>query len=128
MWLINAVNDTAPGLRGIGLWDEHGRVSDAVVGLVTFEAHLDRQAHMNRIRLAVNDIGGYPQSWTLTELDDSNHIWNRHRRIERLAIDRIGEHRAPTRDRPSLDRSAAIGAVLGGPAHPQAAPRAPRNV
>jgi hypothetical protein len=58
--IINTVNDTAPAPRGIGLWDKHGRVDDAIAGVVTLEAHLDGLAQINRIGVTINNIGGNP--------------------------------------------------------------------
>ena len=65
---------------------------------VAFEAHLDWKADVDRIWFAVNDIRCDAQIGLLVELDDRDHVRNRHGGVERLIVDRVGEHRPATGD------------------------------
>ena len=81
---------------------------------MAFEAHLDGKADVDRIRFTVNDIRCDAQVGLLVELDDRDHVRNRHGRVERLIVDRVGEHRPATGDGLRSQRSPAVGAVGSG--------------
>lgn len=78
------------------MWDEDRHINRLVAGLVSLETHLDWHAAVDRTRIAVNDVGCDPEIALLLELDDRDHVRNRHRRTERLTVDRVGEYSAAT--------------------------------
>ena len=67
----------------------------------------------HRIGFAVNDIGGHPQSGLLGELDERDDVRRRDFRIERVVVDRVGEHRALPGHRLCDQRATAVAACAG---------------
>jgi hypothetical protein len=82
----------------VGHWREDRDEDAPIVRFVALEAHFDWKADVDRIWFTINDIRCDTQIGLLVELDDRDHVRNRNGRVERLIVDRVGEHRPATGD------------------------------
>ena len=88
----------------------------AAAALLGFDA--DAHPGSDRIRFAINDVGGHPQPALFGELDDRDHVRRWDLGVVRVVVDRVGEHRATPGYRPRHQRAAAFAAFAGGEVHP----------
>jgi hypothetical protein len=123
---FQTVTLTGSGL-GDGAWREEWDKDAVVVDVVAFEAHLDGKADVDRVWFAADDVRRDAKVGLLGQLDDRNHVRNGNGRIERLIVDREGEHRPVTGHRLRDKRAATGGAVRGRWMNPQPATRAARD-
>ena len=89
-------------------WREQRGATCALVG-----SDGDGHSASHRIRFAVNDIGGNPQSALFAEFHQGDHIGCRDLRVVRVIVDREGEHRSMTGHRLCLQWAAALAAFAG---------------
>ena len=70
---------------------EHG----VVIERMLLESDFDGHADGDRIRFAINDVRRDAKTLLLGQFDDRDDVWQWHRRVERMMVDRVGEHALP---------------------------------